>query len=145
MTNQEKLYHVAKSQLGVTELPGKANNPTIINYIKTVFKESKYWSDSDTAWCSVFVNWCCQQAVLIGTGSAYARSWLGWGIKITHPVEGDLVIFSRGSNKALGHVSFFQKYTHMGLMVQCLGGNQNNAVRISVYPRWKVLGYRRAK
>lgn len=145
MTNQEKLYHVAKSQLGQTEVPGKGNNPKIIEYIKTIFKDSKYHSDSDVAWCSTFIQWCCDQVGIKGTGSAWARSWLAWGIKITKPVEGDLVIFSRGNNKLYGHVGYFKKYSHLGTMVVVLGGNQGNQVSVALYPRWKVLGYRRAR
>ncbi len=97
-----------------------------------------------TAWCAAYVNATLAQAGMSGTGSNMARSFLNWGLEVSEPKKGDLVVLSRGKDPASGHVGFFEGYDRAG-NIRILGGNQNNAVNVSVYPASRVLGYRRAK
>ncbi len=79
--------------------------------------------------------------VKLGTRSAAARSWLGFGEAVQIPQVGDLAIFSRGNNGWSGHVGWV---TDIGVtFVHSLGGNQANKVSVAPYSRWRVLGYRR--
>jgi len=77
--------------------------------------------------------------VKLGTRSAAARSWLGFGTKTESPQEGDLVCYERGNNGWSGHIGFLHKQGVV--MNETLGGNQSDQVKISNYPRFAVLGY----
>ena len=73
-----------------------------------------------------------------------ARSYLSWGEMVAGPEqakEGDVVVFTRGSGTAQGHVAFFLKVT--GSQIEVLGGNQSDGVTIARYPRSRLLGIRR--
>lgn len=136
----DRAYLIANSQLGVSEVPGNENNKKIIEYHSSC--DSKFTSDS-IAWCSAFANWCVQKAGGVGTRSAMARSWLGWGNKIDTPHEGCIVIFERGTDGISGHVAFYIKETPNN--IQVIGGNQDDQVCIRSYNKKKLLGYRTSK
>lgn len=148
----EKLspYWWAKQEEGVSEYPGYRHNPRIIEYHATCFLKA---TTDETPWCSAFVNWCVKQAraqqaaagvtqIPLETRNAMARSWLLWGVPVTDPREGDIVVFKRGNDGVSGHVGFFVKRDL--LFVWVWGGNQDNCVELKKYLRKDVLGYRRA-
>lgn len=124
---------VAIKELGVSEVPGPGNNPRIVDYHRST---SSGPSDDEIPWCSSFVNFCFKQAGIKGTNSKAARSWLGWGYKITYPVFGCVVVTSRGTNPAQGHVGFWVGNGKI------LGGNQGDKVSIASFDRFRVLCYR---
>ena len=124
---------------GVTELPGREQNVTILKMFKDIGHQ--WVQDDETSWCSAFVNWVAQYCNCQRSGKLDARSWLKVGTEIKMPHQGDIVIFWRESiNSWKGHVGLWiaSNDTH----VYCLGGNQGNQVNISAYPRFQVLGYR---
>ncbi len=131
-------YEIAKGEVGVREIPGPEDNDRIVEYHSTTTLKA---TDDETSWCSSFVNWCVIQAGLKGTNSAAARSWLKWGMAVSHPIEGDIVIFKRGNSPTAGHVGFFVSEYNGAISV--LGGNQSNKVGISAYKKDDVLGYRK--
>lgn len=135
-------YKVAQSEMetGVQEIKGKEDNPRIVEYHKATSLRAP---DDETAWCSAFVNWCMMTAGVARTDKANARSWLDWGITLTEPREGCVVVFKRGSQAWQGHVGFFIGF--QGDQVLCLGGNQGDEVNISGYSKSRVLGYRWGK
>lgn len=138
MSNKPIWMDVAEKELGVAEVPGDQDNPRIVEYHQATTLKA---TDDETAWCSAFVNWCMQQAKVLGTGSAAARSWLTWGKKLDIPEYGCICIFSRGTNPAQGHVGFYvgtDGWSH----VKVLGGNQGNKVSVQSYPLSRLLGYR---
>lgn len=92
-------------------------------------------------WCAAFVNKILELTGLEGTDSLMARSFLSLGERVKKPVRGDIVVLTRGSNPASGHVGFYMGEENGNVIV--LGGNQQRAVRISHYPKSRVLGYRR--
>lgn len=98
---------------------------------------------SQTAWCAAFVNATLSKSGLDGTGMLNARSFLDWGKEVKEPVEGDIVVLSRGNNPAQGHVGFFKGFDSKG-NIMILGGNQGDEVNIKSYPPSRLLGYRRA-
>jgi uncharacterized protein (TIGR02594 family) len=129
-----------EEQTGVQELPGRRENPRILDYFKT----TTYKATSDeTPWCSAFANWCIQTAKLEGTRSAAAVSWLQWGQKLDAPRRGCIVVLWRekaGVDSDKGHVGFY--FGEKGDSIQLLGGNQGNRVSIKSFPKRLVRGYR---
>lgn len=99
------------------------------------------FNPAKTAWCAGFVNTIEQKCGRQGTGKLLARSYLKYGERIISPGYGDIVVLKRGWSSWQGHVGYFvgETPTH----VKVLGGNQDNQVSIKLYPKKKVLGYRR--
>jgi uncharacterized protein (TIGR02594 family) len=102
---------------------------------------------ADTAWCAAFVNGVLGASGGTGTGKLNARSFLNWGVPVTKPSQGDVVVFERGSAASgKGHVGFFigTEMKDGKQYIKVLGGNQSDSVKESSYPADKLLGYRRA-
>lgn len=128
---------IAEKELGQKEVAGPGSNARIISYhFCTTLKATT----DEIAWCSSFVNFCMIQAGLPATKSAAARSWLTYGTALAEPEVGCIVILKRGTNPQSGHVCFFVE--DLGLNIRCLGGNQGDQVKLSIYPKADVLGYR---
>lgn len=130
---------LARGEIGTREIAGDEDNPRIIEYLRTTTLGRWAASRDETAWCSAFINWDMESVGIEGTGSAMARSWLGWGIELSVPREGCVVIFSRGAAPA-GHVGLYIERANGQVM--SLGGNQRNKVGINGYDPDRVLGYR---
>ena len=135
-------FALAELARGVTEIPGGEHNPRILEYLRSTTIGRWGASRDETAWCSAYVQWCHARAGVEGTGSAMARSWLGWGVELDEPVLGCVVIIRRGKAPQ-GHVGFYAGHTPGG-MVRSLGGNQDDAVSVKRYSAGRVLGYRAA-
>lgn len=135
-------FELAKRELGTTEQSGSArNNPRILEYHASTTLPGNLARIDETAWCSSFVNWCVSRVGLKGTNSARARSWQDWGGKLTNPVPGCIVVFSRPSGgPQSGHVAFYVSET--ATQIRVLGGNQSNQVKESNYAKSRLLGYR---
>lgn len=131
-------YAIAKTQLGVTEIAGNKHTPKILEYHSATTLKA---TDDETPWCSSFVSWCLESSSTPSTKNAWARSYLNWGIKIDKPVEGCIVVFSRGTSS--GHVAFY--VGESANFIKCLGGNQSNTVCVNEYPKSRLLGYRLPK
>lgn len=129
---------VAIREMGVREFYETSNNPRILQYLRsTELLNSNYQSKDETYWCSSFVNWCIEKSGIEGTNSPWARHWLNWGIAITTPFRGCIVVFKRGTG---GHVGFYMKETKDSIYV--LGGNQDDEVNIKRYSKVNLLGFR---
>lgn len=135
-------FKLAKRELGTTEQSGSArNNPRILEYHASTTLPGNLARIDETAWCSSFVNWCISRVGIKGTNSARARSWQEWGRKLSNPVPGCIVVFSRPSaGPKSGHVAFYVSETATHIRV--LGGNQSNQVKESNYAKSRLLGYR---
>ena len=133
------MIETALSQYGQKEIVGSNDNPTIVHYAK----ESGFeWvNDDETPWCSIFVNWVALKSGYERTRKANARSWLKIGEEIETPHVGDIVVFKRGNSSWQGHVALFINLE--GNYIRVLGGNQSNQVKISLYKKSDLLGYRR--
>lgn len=137
-----KLLQVAFKELGVTEIPGEQHNPRIVSYAQqTNFPGIR---DDETPWCSIFVNFCCDELGYEKSGKANARSWMQVGTAVTNPLPGDIVVFWRESiHSWKGHVGFYLGHSADKKNIFCIGGNQGNAVSVASYSAAKVLGFRR--
>lgn len=133
------ILDTAFSQLGIRELPGiEKNSPEIMKYFETMGE--KWVKTDETAWCSAAMNWICMVNGLEHSGKLNARSWLNVGRKTKIPKPGNIVVFWRSSiDSWKGHVGIF--LNDDGNYIHCLGGNQSNEFRISLYPKKRVLGY----
>jgi len=130
----------AFTYLGLKEIPGAKHNPQILEFFKAI--GHKWVQDDETAWCAAFANYCCKETVGKHTGKLNARSFLTFGEEVQNPEIGDIVVFWRGSPDSWkGHVAF---YVHSDDdYIYVLGGNQGNAVRVSMYAKDRLLSYRR--
>lgn len=137
----EKIMKAALSQIGIKEIVGKQDNPEVIKYFESI----GYGSLKDeTSWCSAFMNWVAKEANVERSGKLDARSWLNVGHEIDIPDQSDVVIYWREDPKSWkGHVGIFIRESNG--WVYTLGGNQNNQVSISAYPKARLLGYRRLR
>ena len=138
MATAAEYMKIAMAELGQQEYEGAASNQRIVEYhAATTLKAT----DDDTPWCAAFVNWVLREAGEPTTDSAAALSFTKWGVRVTKPSYGDLVLFDHGNGR--GHVGFYvgEKDGRVGV----LGGNQNNSVNVSWFPRDTVAQYRRVK
>jgi len=132
---------IAQGELGVHELPGSTDNPRVLEYLATVGMRHEH---DECPWCSAFVNWCLVTAGFAGTHRPNARSWLNYGLPLSlfGPEIGSVAVFSRPPDPAHGHVAFFLAFSGSeGVLVR--GGNQGNRVCDAIYPRERLLGFRR--
>lgn len=138
-------YDVALQHLGVREVPGKENNPKIVQWARRL---ATWVNDDETAWCSSFANFCAAEAGYESSGKLNARSWLDVGAPVSRADvrKGDIAVFWRGSPDAwTGHVAFFESWAEMRSKVRVLGGNQSDKVCLANYNGSQILGFRRLR
>jgi len=139
---------VARAEIGVKEFTGSGDNPRIVQYLRSTTLDAPSASHDETAWCSAFVNWCVERAGYEGTDSAWAKSWLRWGRDAGgEPPPGSVVVLERPPDPSSGHVGFLVEGPDLARpreqrLVTLLGGNQNDAVRVSAYPASRIAGFR---
>jgi len=137
----KRVIDIALSQYGIKEVAGHRDNPEVLKYFNELGFDGAKLHD-ETSWCSAFVNWVAKQAGKPYSGKLTARSWLNVGTQVFQPEVGDVVVLWRESPQSWkGHVGFFIRQTPMHIYI--LGGNQNNQVKISAYPKSRLLAYKR--
>lgn len=130
------------SHYGMKEVEGANSNPDILAF----FKELGYnvADDSTTAWCSASLSYFAKKCGYEYSKTLDARSWLKMPIMVLKPEVGDVVVFWRESPQSWkGHVGLYIAQDNN--IVYTLGGNQNNSISISAYPKDQLLGYRKLK
>ena len=128
--NQYELQYVlyAKQELGIHEIPGPKSNKRIEQYHSAV--GYPYWKD-DIPWCASFIGFIMLKAGYeLPELPARALSWKNFGKKIDHPVYGAIAIKKR---KGGGHVTLVVGQLPNSNYLVCLGGNQNDQVKLSIY------------
>ena len=137
-----KILNIALKEQGVKEVRGESHNPRILQYAKDI---GQSWvQDDETAWCSIFINWCALKAGVQRSGKLNARSWLHTGkiVSIGDQRPGDIIIFWRESiNSWKGHVAIYLFEDEFYYYV--LGGNQGNMVKVAAYAKSRLLDFRR--
>jgi len=126
---------IARRHIGLAEIPGKAENPVIQGWLRTL---RAWWSSEDVPWCGTFVAHCLKES-----GCAIPRHWYRAKAYLEcgepcGPVPGALVIYDRAGG---GHVGFVVGIDQSG-RIMTLGGNQGNRVSIAPFDSSRVLGYR---
>lgn len=126
-------------ELGIREIPGKANNDRIMAYRK-IGKTPLSGDESRVPWCAIWANAAFEQCGIRGTRSALARSFLDWGQKLDKPALGAVVVLSSARGTWSGHVGFYRGET--ADQVYLLGGNQNDSVSIAPFDKARIVGIR---
>ena len=143
-TANEKLIRAAAAEIGVKEVQGSGNNKRVVEYSKYATLDNKKGQADSVPWCSSFLCFLVETSLSIqSTNSMMARSWLKFGKSSKNDkAVGDIVVFWRGSKQSWkGHTGIYLGETQS--YVYCLGGNQDDQVKISKYLKSKVLDYRR--
>ena len=129
---------MAFAEFGIREIRGSQHNPRILEYIRST-DLSRYPSLPDeTEWCAAFVNWCIEKVGLPSTNSAVVSPWRNWGVKPPSIRRGCVVTFRW--DDGWDHISFY--LGEVDNYVICLGGNQSDAVWISVYHKKYITSFR---
>lgn len=144
---------LAMRYVGVKEISGAKNHPLVSWWLSLCGFALD--TPDEVAWCSAFVNGIAWELRLPRSKSAAARSWttVGTTVALADAVPGfDVVVLSRGTNVAQGHVGFYagrveildtvtgrSTITH----VDVCGGNQGDSVSVERFDVSRVVGVRR--
>lgn len=126
----------ARSYIGQREVAGTRSNPFILRLWTLI--RAPFTNDS-TAWCAAFCGGMLEESGIRSTRSAAARSYLNYGVKLSAPRRGCIVVFERGPTH--GHVAFVVGRDSRGQLL-VLGGNQRDQVCIEPRSPLGVLDYR---
>ena len=136
-------YDVAVTKIGLDEVK---NNAAIREFLKAhAISGDIDINPARISWCAAFVNACEREAGKKGTGALNAQSFKSYGEEVSEDdiSHGDIVVFHFPQDKPWqGHVTYFDSWD--GDDIVCLGGNQKNMVRKSVYSYDYVTNVRRA-
>lgn len=135
---------MAEGMVGIAEIKGPRHESRIVAMWDAI--HCSWFRDDETPWCAGFVGSVLENSGIRSTRSAAARSYEKWGDEIKRsalgwaatPIPyGAIVVLSRaGAGAGSGHVGFFRGKSGSGFAL--LGGNQNDAVRVSSY-RWSRI------
>lgn len=126
MTLANETLLIAKSQIGVQEIPKNSNSgPDVKKYLKSVGLSEGY------PWCMAFVFWCVKQSALKTaiknplkkTGGVIDQYNSCPKIRQALPKPGDIFIMDYG--KGIGHTGFVTKVLANG-SVKTIEGNTND-------------------
>ena len=141
-------FDIAERFTGIKEVGGSVDNPQIMAMLKL---DNEWPSNDEVPWCSAFANYVCWLLRLPRSKDLRARSWLGIGkgISLDEAKHGDIIVLQRGKGEqpgpevldAPGHVGFYAG--RFGDFIEVLGGNQSDTVKVSRYPKSRLLGVRR--
>jgi uncharacterized protein (TIGR02594 family) len=109
-----------------------------------VTEARKYLGTNPTAlnsrWCARFMNMVLSKAGYSGTNSDAARSFVGYGRRVSEPRVGAIAVLSRGKNRNLGHVGVVTGIDPRGNPI-IISGNHGRRVGEGVYNRNRVIAY----
>lgn len=143
MISSEMIYNQAARELGTFEWAEGSNPKVVQMYADSGHAEIK---DDAVPWCAAFVGSILAKVGAVGTGSLMARSYTNWGKEVPSldaAQRGDIVVLSRGSNPASGHVGFY--HGHGAGKIHLLGGNQGDQVSVAQYAADRLVAIRRIK
>lgn len=128
-----------KTRLGLAEFKGEPDNPAIIELWRLAGLKGHAFTQDETPWCAAAVGAALEATGFRGTRDAMARSYERWpgGFRIGRPVYGAITVLDRNPpHPSQGHVGLL-----VGLdakSIALLGGNQNDAVTVAVFPRSRI-------
>lgn len=136
MANKPTWLTKAESYVGLKEVSGPKNNSTVVDFWKKIHLNSI--SNDEIPWCAAFVGAVLEDSGFTSTRSGLAKSYLNWGVPLTKPVLGCVVVFTR---KGGGHVGFVEGVDKNG-NIYVIGGNQSDSVCVKLFKTDNVVGYR---
>ncbi len=126
---------LAAKYLGEHEVAGKADNQFILD----CFKHTGYKASHDEVpWCAAFVSRVLEESGYKSSHSARAADYAGFGEK-SELKPGAIVVFKWASG---GHHVSLCHHVVDGHLVACLGGNQSDSVKISVFNQKYIAAVR---
>lgn len=130
----------ALAEYGQSEISGGKSNPRILEYRKMA-GIALGGDDGAVPWCAIYINAMLAQAQVKGSGSAMARSFVSspYFQRLGTPMVGCITVISSNRGPASGHVFFYA--AENGLFFQALGGNQDDAVNLSMFHKAKLVGH----
>lgn len=132
-------FELAKTEIGVREAPGPANDARVLAYYADA-GHPDIRSES-VSWCAAYTCAMLERSGHASPKNLAARSFLQWGKPLDHPEVGAVAVLTRGDPKSwTGHVGFVWAWDET--RVWLLGGNQGDAVSVAAFPLSAVLGYR---
>ena len=129
---------LARTQLGIHEGVGAANNPRVLGYYADAAHPEI--RGDDVAWCAAFVGAMLKRSGIKPSGSLAARSYEAWGQPLAKPVLGCVGVKKRPGGGWLGHVGFVVGASAAQIIL--LAGNQGDAVSIAAFPRAQFTAFR---
>ncbi len=151
MNEERRWVDVAMKEVGVAEVPGREHNPRILEYHAATSLRA---TADEVPWCSAFLNWVFACVGIQGTGSAAAASWIFWGEALERPKFGAVVVLGRAGLAPAAYTGLTPDAkgfppAHVGILIRdegewiaVLGGNQGDRVKVSKFPKSRVIGYR---
>ena len=138
----DKLINIAIHQIDNQQGTEFEHNNAIINYAEEV--DVQRVNNDQTPWCSVFLNWCAQQAGLRGSGKVDILSWLLAGWPTFKPEPGDIVVcWEDHPDSEKGYVGVYMGYSKNGTQIYSVGGKEDGSVSILSHPIEKLTGFQR--
>ena len=89
-------------------------------------------------WCARFMNMVLERSGHHGTGSDMARSFAGYGQRVSGPQVGAIAVMSRGRRG--GHVGIVSGMDASGNPI-VISGNNGNRVREAAISRGRIYAY----
>jgi len=122
----------------ITETPKR---PTF-GWPALVSEARKYIGTNPTSrsrlWCATFMNLVLKKVGYAGTHSDAAKSFAGYGHRISEPRVGAIAVLTRG--KRGGHVGVVSGIDKNGNPI-IISGNHGHRVGEAIYPRGRVIAY----
>jgi uncharacterized protein (TIGR02594 family) len=128
---------IARGYIGTREIVGPKHSGVIQGWLS---KLKAWWRDDETPWCGVFVAECLRESGLSLPDNWFrAKAWAEYGsrLQMHRLAPGAILVFAREGG---GHVGFYvgETQTHF----QVLGGNQGNAVSLSLIAKARCIAAR---
>lgn len=137
MNKNEPVWLIeARKHEGEREIKGPKHNSKIVQWWKDIRRGGI--KDDETPWCAAFVGAMLENVGIRSSRFESAKSYLDWGTRLSAPIVGCVVVFSRVGG---GHVGFVTGQDAKGNLL-VLGGNQSDEVNIRAFKRDSVVGYR---
>lgn len=142
-----RLIWFAVRELGVKEIAGPANSPTIMRWADETDLDAVYTGDK-IPWCGLFVAAIVKRAgYSVVKDPLWALNWGNFGVKVLQPSLGDILTFIRDGG---GHVGFYvaedrgtPQKNFEDAAYHVLGGNQSDAVTITRVLKKRLQAARR--
>lgn len=127
--------------VGTREIPGPANNKSIMEWAKEVCVEKIYLNDA-TAWCGLAMAKVMKDAGKLHNLTGYsilrAKDWATVGIRVDEAMLGDILVFKRPGGF---HVAIYAGESKDAYLV--LGGNQSDSYNLTWMPKSRLYAVRR--
>jgi uncharacterized protein (TIGR02594 family) len=140
-THAERVASANRSPVsdGVTASPSFANG---FGLLKVVADARRYIGDGNptgrrTLWCARFMNMVLHQAGFRGTGSDAARSFAGYGRRVSGPRVGAIAVMARRGG---GHVGIVSGIDRKGNPI-VISGNYGHRVAEASISRGRIYAY----